>query len=97
MPSSFAAQYRSLFARPWPVALAAVLVATGNVFLFAVDRPWTASGGMRNWGDSILTGAGVVHRADLLPPWLYSGSILNGGVLAAFATWNEARGRFSAG
>jgi uncharacterized membrane protein YedE/YeeE len=81
MPSSLAAQYRVLFARPWPVTLAAVLVATVNVFLFAFDRPWSASDGMRNWGDWILTGAGVVHRADLLPPWLYSGSIMNAGVL----------------
>jgi hypothetical protein len=81
MERPFAAQYESLFGRPWAVGGAAVLVATVNVFLFAFDRPWTASDGMRNWGDWVLTGAGLLERPDLLPPWLYSGSILNLGVL----------------
>jgi uncharacterized protein len=77
---ALAAQYAAVFARPWPVWGAAVLVATVNVFLFAFDRPWTASDGARNWGDWILTGLGVVHRSDLIAPWLYSGSLLNIGV-----------------
>lgn len=77
----FAAQGRALFGQPWTVWGAAVLVATVNVFLFAFDRPWTASDGMRNWGDWLLTGLGLLHRPDLLPPWLYSGSIMNLGVL----------------
>jgi hypothetical protein len=81
MASSFAPQYAALFARPWVVWGAAVLMATLNVFLFAFDRPWTASDGLRNWGDWVLTGAGLVRRPDLLPPWLYSGSILNVGVI----------------
>jgi uncharacterized membrane protein YedE/YeeE len=73
--------YAAVFARPWLVWGSAVLVATLNVFLFAFDRPWTASDGLRNWGDWVLTGVGVVRRPDLLPPWLYSGSILNLGVI----------------
>lgn len=81
MPPLFASQYQTLFRRPWPVVTAAVLMATVNVFLFAFDRPWTASDGMRNWGDWLLRGVGGPTRADLLPPWLYSGSILNLGVL----------------
>src|SRR5438046_5850673 len=81
MASSFAPQYAALFARPWVVWGAAVLMATLNVFLFAFDRPWTASDGLRNWGDWVLTGLGLVRRPDLLPPWLYSGSILNIGVI----------------
>ena len=81
MTSSFAPQYAALFARPWGVWGAAVLVATLNVFLFAFDRPWTASDGLRNWGDWVLTGVGLVRRTDLLPPWLYSGSLLNLGVI----------------
>jgi hypothetical protein len=79
--SVFSAQYAALFARPWAVGGAAVLVATVNVFLFAFDRPWTASDGMRNWGDWALTGLGLVKRPDLIAPWLYSGSLLNLGVL----------------
>jgi uncharacterized protein len=78
---ALAAQYAAVFGRPWPVWGAAVLVATVNVFLFAFDRPWTASDGLRNWGDWVLTGLGVAHRPDLLAPWLYSGSLLNLGVL----------------
>src|SRR2546428_2570961 len=77
----FLTQYTTLFGRPWPVWGAAVLVATVNVFLFAFDRPWTASDGLRNWGDWLLRGVGVAHRADLVAPWLYSGSLLNLGVL----------------
>lgn len=75
-------QWQALVGRPWPVATAAILVATANVLLFAFDRPWTASDGMRNWGDWVLRGLGILDRRDLLPPWLYSGSVLNLGVLA---------------
>ena len=81
MPSSLAPLYAAVFARPWLVWGSAVLVATLNVFLFAFDRPWTASDGLRNWGDWALTGVGLVRRPDLLPPWLYSGSLLNIGVV----------------
>jgi uncharacterized membrane protein YedE/YeeE len=82
----FATHYAALFRRPWAVWGAALLVATVNVFLFAFDRPWTASDGMRNWGDWILTGLGVVRRPDLIAPWLYSGSLLNLGVLLGGCT-----------
>src|SRR5919204_6999355 len=81
MASALRAQWDALVGRAWPVWGAAILVATINVFLFAFDRPWTASDGLRNWGDWALTGAGVLRRPDLLPPWLYSGSLLNLGVL----------------
>jgi len=82
MERPLVAQYEALFSRPWTVWGAAVLVATINVFLFAFDRPWTASDGMRHWGDWALRGAGLVERPDLVAPWLYSGSLLNLGVLA---------------
>ena len=82
MRGPFAAQHDALFARPWPVWGAAVLVAVANVFLFVFDRPFTASDGVRNWGDWVLTGAGVLKRPDLIAPWLYSGSLLDAGVIA---------------
>jgi uncharacterized membrane protein YedE/YeeE len=85
MARPLAQQYTALFGRPWAVWGSAVLVATVNVFLFAFDRPWTASDGLRSWGDWALTGVGLVRRPDLLPPWLYSGSLLNLGVLAGGA------------
>ncbi len=75
-------QYALLFGRTWSVWAAALLIGTINVLLFAYDRPWTASDGARNWGDWLLVGLGVLERPDLIPPWLYSGSILNLGVLA---------------
>lgn len=78
---AFRQQYESLFGRPWPVVAAAVLVAATNVFLFAFDRPFTASDGARNWGDWALVGAGALARPDLVAPWLYSGSLLNLGVI----------------
>jgi uncharacterized protein len=81
MGPALSAQYAAVFARPWPVWGAAILVATVNVFLFAFDRPWTASDGLRNWGDWVLRGVGLARRADLVAPWLYSGSLLNLGVL----------------
>ncbi|HKB25629.1 MAG TPA: YeeE/YedE thiosulfate transporter family protein [Methylomirabilota bacterium] len=82
---TFAQQYAALFGRPWAVWGSAVLFATLNVFLFAFDRPLTASDGLRNWGDWLFTPLGVVRRPDLLPPWLYSGSLLNAGVLVGAA------------
>lgn len=81
MSRLFAQQYDGLFRRPWPVWGAAVLVGTVNVFLFAFDRAWTASDGLRHWGDWALAGVGVRSAPELLPPWLYSGSLLNLGVL----------------
>jgi uncharacterized membrane protein YedE/YeeE len=81
MGRHFAAQWDLLFGRSWAVWGAGILIATVNVFLFAFDRPWTASDGMRNWGDWVLKGAGVIERPDLIAPWLYSGSLLNIGVL----------------
>jgi uncharacterized membrane protein YedE/YeeE len=78
---AFHQQYHQLFGGPWPVWGAALLVAIINVFLFAFDRPFTASDGVRNWGDWVLTGLGVLSRPDLVAPWLYSGSLLNLGVI----------------
>lgn len=36
---------------------------------------------MRNWGDSLFHWLGVIDQPDLLPPMLYSGSVLNIGLL----------------
>lgn len=75
-------QSEKVLARPWPLASSALVIATLNVFLFAFDRPWTASDGLRNWGDALLDALGIIRQPDLLPPYLYSGSVLNFGLLA---------------
>ena len=74
-------QYEAIFVRPLPVLPAAVTIAALSVFLFAFDRPWTASDGLRNWGDWVLRSLGLIVQGDLLPPHLYSGSVLNLGLL----------------
>ncbi len=81
-PGVLRQQYDLLFGAQWPVLTAALLVGVTNVFLFAYERPWTASDGARNWGDWLFRALGVIPQADLVAPWLYSGSILNLGVLA---------------
>jgi uncharacterized membrane protein YedE/YeeE len=75
-------QYDQIFNRPWPVMPSALAVAMLSVFLFAFDRPWTASDGLRNWGDWFFQSLGFMAQPDLLPPHLYSGSVLNLGLLA---------------
>ncbi|MSP38245.1 MAG: hypothetical protein EXR70_07115 [Deltaproteobacteria bacterium] len=74
-------QFAQVFSRPWPVIPSALVIAVLNVFLFAFDRPWTASDGLRNWGDSLFKFVGAIDQPELLPPLLYSGSVLNIGLL----------------
>lgn len=75
-------QYERVFGRPWPVTASALVIASLNVFLFAFDRPWTVSDGIRNWGDWLLGLAGILNQPDLLSPFLHSGSVLNLGLLS---------------
>ena len=74
-------QYEKTFKRPWPVMASALVIASLNVFLFAFDRPWTASDGIRNWGDWLSQAVGILPQPELLSPFLYTGSVLNLGLL----------------
>jgi uncharacterized membrane protein YedE/YeeE len=74
--------YDNVFRRPLSVWPAALLLATLNILLFAYEKPWTAADGLRNWGDWFFQIIGVSSPSQLLPPWLYSGSVLNIGLLA---------------
>jgi uncharacterized protein len=74
-------QREKIFRPSWAVIPAALVIGSLNVFLFAFDRPWTASDGIRNWGDWLFHSVGIINQPDLLPPFLYSGSVLNLGVL----------------
>src|SRR3990172_8449937 len=74
--------FEALFRRPLPVWPAGLLLATLNILLFAYEKPWTAADGLRNWGDWLFSFIGMSSSAGLLAPWLYSGSVLNIGLLA---------------
>ncbi|PYN06543.1 MAG: hypothetical protein DME06_18345 [Candidatus Rokuibacteriota bacterium] len=76
------ALYEQLFGQRWSVMGSSLALGAMNVFLFAFDRPWTASDGVRNWGDAFLHRVGVLDGGDLVSPWLYLGSLLNLGLLA---------------
>lgn len=82
----FREQYETIFGHPWPVMGAAVMIGALNVFLFAFDRPLSASDGARIWGDWLFRSVGLINQPDLASPLFYSGSILNLGLLTgAFA------------
>jgi Sulphur transport len=74
-------QYDKIFGSPWPVILSALVIAAVNVFLFAFERPWAASDGLRHWSNGLLQLFGLIQQPALLPPLLYSGSCLNLGLL----------------
>jgi uncharacterized protein len=74
-------QYAKVFGRPWAIVPSALVIGSLNVFLFAFDKPWTASDGMRNLGDWLFQSFRFLNQPDLLPPWLYSGSVVNLGLL----------------
>ena len=76
-----AEQYAKVFGRPWAIVPSALVIGSLNVFLFAFDKPWTVADGMRNWGDWLFQSLRLSNQIDLLPPWLYSGSVLNLGLL----------------
>src|SRR5262249_49630793 len=80
-PGALRAHYDMVLGQPWPVIPAALLVGTLNVFLFAFDRPWAASDVFRNCGGWLFQSVGLLHRPDLISPFLYSGSLLNLGLL----------------
>lgn len=73
--------FETLFRRPLSVWVAALLLATLNILLFAYEKPWTAADGLRNWGDWFVQTFPGSSRPAILPPVLYSGSVLNFGLL----------------
>ena len=84
--AAFTAGYAKIFGQQWPVWVGGILFGAVNVFLFAFEKPWTASDGVRNWGDWFFNSVGLTDRV-IITPHLYSTSVLNfgiiGGALAA--------------
>ncbi|MBI4456297.1 MAG: YeeE/YedE family protein [Acidobacteria bacterium] len=78
--------FEAVFRRPLSVWSAALLLGTLNILLFALEKPWTVSDGFRNWGDWVFQTSGLQSPSPIFPPWLYSGSVLNIGLLAGALT-----------
>jgi len=77
--------HATLFGRQWAPWIAGILLAVVNIMLFAFEKPWSAADGVRNWGDWIFNSLAITDKI-IIPPYLYSTSILNIGVIAgAFA------------
>ena len=64
---AFRKGYERLFEKQWPIWIGGLLLGMGNVFLFAFDRPWTVSNGVRNWGDWFFNEIGLI-KINVLPP-----------------------------
>ena len=74
-----------LFTQQWSAWVAGILLALANILLFAYEKPWSAAGGVQNWGNWFLNSVGLTDRI-IIPPHLYSTSLHNLGVIAgAFA------------
>jgi len=78
--TAFLKGYVRLFEKQWPIWIGGLLLGIGNVFLFAFDRPWTVSNGVRNWGDWFFNEIGVI-KINVLPPNLFSSSVLCFGMI----------------
>ena len=68
------------FGRPWPVWMGGVLIGLLNVLLFIYHQPWSTLDGALNWGDWILSKAGMII-SEPLSPLVRSGSVINFGLL----------------
>ncbi len=85
------ADHASVFGRQWPAWTGGILLAVVNIMMFAYDKPWSAADGVRNWGEWVFNTLNIVDKI-IIPPHLYSTSLLNFGVIAgAFAAALLAR------
>lgn len=83
--------YAKLFGRQWAAWVGGILLAVVNIMLFAYEKPWSSADGVRNWGDWVFNSLNITE-STIIPPHLYSTSILNFGVVAgAFAASLLAR------
>ena len=57
--------YMTFFSKSWPVWVGGILLGTLNVFLFLVQSPWGASGGINNWGENFYKSAGLMSFEKL--------------------------------
>lgn len=72
--------YQKLFGQQWPLWVGGILFGLLNVFLFAYEKPWSAADGVRNWGDWLFNSLDLADKI-IIPPHLYSTSVLNLGII----------------
>ena len=81
----------SLFGKQWAAWIGGILLAVINIMMFAYEKPWSAAGGVRNWGDWFFNTLDITDKI-IIPPHLYSTSLLNFGVIVgAFVAALQAR------
>ena len=68
------------FGQSWPVWMGGLLIGLLNVLLFIYHQPWSTLDGALNWGDWILSKAGLIV-SEPLSPLVRSGSVINLGLL----------------
>ena len=91
--STLGSGHAALFNKQWAAWVAGILLAVANILLFAFEKPWSAADGVRNWGDWVFNGLGVTDKI-IIPPHLYSTSLLNFGVIAGALTAALLAGQF---
>ena len=91
LASAFREGYAAVFGSRWAAWVGGILLALVNIMLFAYEKPWSAADGVRNWGDWLFNTLNIANKT-IIPPYLYSTSLLNFGVIAgAFAAALLAR------
>jgi uncharacterized membrane protein YedE/YeeE len=76
--------YRIIFKENYSPVVGGILLALLVILLEMWYCPWGIVGGLRNWGEWVLYGVGLLEEAPSHPLWFYS-SVLNIGlVLGAF-------------
>ena len=89
--SALSEGYAKVFGRQWAAWVGGILLAVVNIMLFAYEKPWSSADGVRNWGDWVFNSLNLAEKT-IIPPHLYSTSILNFGVIVgAFAAALMAR------
>jgi len=81
----------SLFGNQWAAWIGGILLAVINIMMFAYEKPWSAADGVRNWGEWFFNNLDITDKI-IIPPHLYSTSLLNFGVIVgAFVAALQAR------
>lgn len=79
--SALGESHTALYGNQWAAWIGGLLLALVNIMLFAYEKPWSAADGVRSWGDWFFNSLDITDKI-IIPPYLYSTSLLNLGVIA---------------